>query len=169
MRGPQRLKKSETLELRLPLETKQAFMARCQAAGQTASEVLRSFIADYVGGRATAGAKRRRMWAPVRLGLAAGALAAAAVLAQPSLARASASAAFDRIDANHDGRVSYVEFSRAVEPKLSLAFGPEAPLAASGTIPKDLRERLIRQAFDRIDADRNGEISFSEFRRAYGS
>lgn len=169
MRAPQRPKKSETLELRLPLETKQAFMARCRAAGVTASEALRGFIGDYIDGRDAARSTRRRMWTPVRLGLAAGALVAAGVLAQPSLARANASAAFDRIDANHDGRLSFAEFSRAVEPKLSLAFGPEAPPAAASAIPTDLRERLIRQAFDRIDADRNGEISFSEFRRAYGS
>lgn len=167
MRGPQTLKKTETLELRLPFETKQAFMARCQASGVTASEALRGFIADYVEGRRAAALRRPRMVSPARLGFAAAALVAAGVLAQPSLARANASAAFDRIDVNHDGRVTYAEFSHAVEPKLSLAFGAEAPAAASSAIPADLRDRLIRQAFDRIDADRNGELTFEEFRRAY--
>src|ERR1700761_765042 len=41
MRGP---KKSETLEIRLPYALKQAFMARCQAQGRSASEALRGFI-----------------------------------------------------------------------------------------------------------------------------
>ena len=37
-------KKSETLEVRLPHHTKQAFMAWCQRRGLTASEVVRRFI-----------------------------------------------------------------------------------------------------------------------------
>ena len=37
-------KKTETLEIRLPPETKAAFMARCQASRRTASEALRGFI-----------------------------------------------------------------------------------------------------------------------------
>ena len=41
MRAP---KKSETLEVRLPFETKSAFMARCQDEGRTASEAVRGFI-----------------------------------------------------------------------------------------------------------------------------
>ena len=39
-----RLKKSETLEIRLPHPTKLAFMARCRTRGLSASESLRRFI-----------------------------------------------------------------------------------------------------------------------------
>lgn len=37
-------KKSETLEIRIPHETKQALMARSRSEGRPASEVVRSFI-----------------------------------------------------------------------------------------------------------------------------
>lgn len=115
-------KKSESLEIRLPYATKQAFMTRCQADGRTASDALRGFIEAELGP-----AKSKR---PLRY-LAVGALAAAALgaLAAPSLANtadaarfadldanrdgAITAAEFARLDADHDGRVSHAEFSRA--------------------------------------------------------
>jgi hypothetical protein len=41
-------KKSESLEIRIPHPTKQAFMARCEAEGRTASEALRGFIEQHL-------------------------------------------------------------------------------------------------------------------------
>src|SRR5205809_809617 len=41
-----KLKKSESLEIRLPYPTKQAFMARCRDDGRSASDAMRGFI-DY--------------------------------------------------------------------------------------------------------------------------
>src|SRR3954469_25015752 len=102
-----RLKKSETLEIRLPYPTKLAFMARCRDEGRTASEALRGFIEGSVDGR------RSRKTART---LVAGALVAAAVgaVALPSLARQAATAAeFARVDANHDGVITYAEFRAA--------------------------------------------------------
>src|SRR4029453_47905 len=46
-------KKSDTLEVRLPHETKQAFMARCRQDGRSASEVIRDFIDGYVARAST--------------------------------------------------------------------------------------------------------------------
>jgi hypothetical protein len=43
-----RLKKSETLEIRLPYPTKLAFMARCRDEGRSASEALRLFIDGHL-------------------------------------------------------------------------------------------------------------------------
>jgi hypothetical protein len=163
MRGPQTPKKTETIELRLPHEMKAAFMARCRASGASASEALRGFIADYAEGR-TGARRRRRLVTPARAAILAGALLAGAALAQPSMARASLPAAFARIDADHDGKISFEEFSRAASVKVELDTGAGLELAATA----DERGRLLRQAFDRIDADRDGEISFAEFRRAYG-
>lgn len=102
-----RLKKSETLEIRLPYPTKLAFMARCRDEGRTASEALRGFIEGSV--------EPRRAKAPGKL--IAGALIAAAVgaIALPSLAhpaRAQFTAAdFARLDTNHDGQLSFAEFT----------------------------------------------------------
>jgi hypothetical protein len=165
MAGPHRLKKTETIELRLPYAMKQAFMARCRASGASASEALRGFIADYVDGRTGASARRgRKIATPARLAVLAGALLGAAALAGPSMARPSLPAAFARMDLDHDGQISFAEFSRAARLKLDLDAGATLDVSADA----DLRGRLLRGAFDRIDANRDGEISFEEFRRAYG-
>ncbi len=119
-----RLKKSETLEIRLPYPTKLAFMARCRDEGRSASEALRHFIDGHIEAEKPA----RRL-----LGgrLLVGALIAAAMgaVALPSLARPSLRAEFDRLaanpaagltaadlarlDTNHDGKVSFEEFRAA--------------------------------------------------------
>jgi len=100
-----RLKKSESLEIRIPHPTKQAFMARCQADGRSASEAVRGFIEAEIG---AVRPKRRARY------LVAGALAAAAVaaIAAPSLARPAADAEFQAIDANGDRAISAAEFAR---------------------------------------------------------
>ncbi len=103
-------KKSEVLEVRLPYETKTAFMARCRETDRTASEVVRVFIDQELEGRV---AKPRapglawRAMAAALAGLAVGAVAA------PSLARPTtpSHAVFERLDANHDGNLSFEEFS----------------------------------------------------------
>lgn len=159
-------KKTETIEVRLPFETKQAFMARCQAAGVTASEALRGFIGEFTAEarparRAGLGGHR------LRLGLAAGAVIAAAALAQPSLARAGVDASFARMDADHDGRVSFAEFARATTPEVVLEVGVGGPVKAAGPVSTKLRDEMLREAFARLDRDGDGELTLEEWRRAY--
>jgi hypothetical protein len=107
MPDPARLKKSETLEIRLPYPTKLAFMARCRDEGRSASEALRGFIEGELATRGGARATRPRR-------LIAGALIAAAMgaVALPSLAHPALRADFDRLDLNHDGVVTAAEFAR---------------------------------------------------------
>ena len=121
-----KLKKSETLEIRLPYPTKLAFMARCRDDGRSAREALRGFIADELDGS--------RVTRPIRRAdrLIVGALVAAAMgaVALPSLAHPSLRTEFDRmtkgadaftladfqrLDTNHDGKISYAEFRAAQE------------------------------------------------------
>lgn len=105
-------KKSEVLEVRLPHETKAAFMARCHGAGRTASEAVRLFIDQELAGKATKTPRTHglvwRALVAALAGLAVGAVAA------PSLARPTTAshATFDKLDANHDGVLSFEEFSR---------------------------------------------------------
>ena len=100
-----RLKKSETLEIRLPYPTKLAFMARCRDEGRSASEALRQFIDGHLD------APKPERLRPGRF--LAGALIAAAVgaIALPSLARPTLRAEFDRLDLNGDHVISMAEFA----------------------------------------------------------
>ena len=152
MRGP---KKSETLEIRLSHAQKQAFMARCQAEGRSASEALRAYIDGAV-------AEPRRPAKPLRwaaVGLAAVSLGA---IAAPSLARPSLPVQFARLDVDHDGRLSFAEFERGASVQIVVGAGAGHALAPAE------REALLRQEFGRIDANRDGEIALDEFRRYYG-
>lgn len=118
------LKKSETIEIRLPYPTKLAFMARCRDEGRSASEALRGFIdAELADRRARASQLAPRLLVGALIAAAAGAVAL------PSLAHGSSPrAAFDclarghaaitaadlaRLDADHDGRITYAEFQAA--------------------------------------------------------
>src|SRR5437868_5473142 len=109
MSAPRKLKKSESLEIRIPHPTKQAFMARCRDEGRSASEALRG----YIEGELDAAPKptpRRMPWRLIAGALIAAAVGAAAV---PSLARPGLKAAeFTALDANHDGVLTYAEFQR---------------------------------------------------------
>ncbi len=100
-------KKSETLEIRLPYAAKAAFMERCRAAGLTASEVVRGLIES--GTPATRSRRSSRAW-PALAAAAAGIVIGAA--AAPSIAQAlpGSRAAFDQMDADRDGVVSFDEF-----------------------------------------------------------
>lgn len=111
MAEPRKLKKSESLEIRIPYPTKEAFMARCRDDGRSASDVLRGFIDGHIDGRAKAAARRARK----RRHLVAGALIATAVgaVALPSLARPNAQAQFARMDLNGDGALSLDEYQRS--------------------------------------------------------
>lgn len=110
MTSPKSPKKSETLEIRLPYAAKTAFMARCRADGRTASDAVRGFIEQELQQPRRLSRSRALRWgqalAAAVAGLALGAVAA------PSLAHPAAGsrAAFDQLDHNHDGVLSFEEF-----------------------------------------------------------
>ena len=108
MSATPRLKKSETLEIRLPYPTKLAFMARCRDEGRSASAALRQFIDGQVDGTRQA-APSNRAW---RLIAGAAVGAAMAAVAVPSLAHPSLRTEFDRLDLNGDQVITAAEFAR---------------------------------------------------------
>ena len=109
MTTPRPPKKSETLEIRLPHAAKIAFMERCRAEGVTASEVVRGLIEHEAPAapRARRTVKGWQALAAAVVGIVIGAVAA------PSIAQAlpGSRAAFDQMDANHDGMISFAEFN----------------------------------------------------------
>lgn len=109
MTAPKPPKKSETLEVRLPHQTKTAFMARCRSDGQTASEAVRGYI--ETGLLAGSRRSRLRLWQTVAAAVAGLALGA---VAAPSLARTASAdqAAFHQLDRDHDGVLTLTEFQR---------------------------------------------------------
>jgi Ca2+-binding EF-hand superfamily protein len=119
---PQRAKKSETLEVRIPFETKQAFLTACREDGTTASEVVRGSVQTYLDGRERPTQQPNRTLImnfpqPVRRygpRIAASAIAAIglttfAVL--PSAAAPDFQATFKKLDVNGDGVLSADEFA----------------------------------------------------------
>lgn len=164
MREPTRLKKSESLEIRIPHPTKQAFMERCRRDGLSASEALRGFIERRIEEPppvVRAGARKG-------LRLAAGVVIAAAMgaVALPSLARPSAREAFVRLDADDDNRISPQELSRGASVEATVRLpGARVTLGDDTTAAKaaELHDYLAGLAFRRMDRDGDGEISFDEF------
>lgn len=120
-------KKSETLEVRLPYETKRDFLDACRADGTTASEVVRQSIDGYLDTRAQAAEETssdQQRSSPMnvvqfipkplrRPRLVAGALGAvglAVFTALPSAANPDFRSLFDRLDVNGDGVLTDEEF-----------------------------------------------------------
>jgi Ca2+-binding EF-hand superfamily protein len=173
-------KKSETLEVRVPHEVKDALMRKAHAEGRSASDVVRTFIADYLDGDSKeAPSMFVSMWKPAAaagaIGLAVlwSALAPAPLSAGPDL-----KAAFDHFDQNHDNSISLSEFlsrntdmmfvqraDRPADPTMARKFilplsGPaRAPLPGATHPPT----QLMQSEFAKEDRDGNGLVTFAEF------
>jgi hypothetical protein len=166
-------KKSETLEIRVAYETKQAFMAQCRADGVSASEALRAFIESRIAPPAGRRSLLRRGW-PALAGVAAVVLASASAL--PSFAHPGPRVAFDRLDANHDARLDFAEFARGARVTVTVdvagAAGPGGavvPVAYQqrdprGQVAVRLAHQVLASTFAAADRNGDGVISFDEYR-----
>jgi hypothetical protein len=153
-----RLKKSETLEVRIPYETKLALMNACKEDGTTASEVVRDQVQSYLAARERSSHQEEKRAIVMQLptsvrrygprvaagGIAAIGLTALAVL--PSAANPDFKAQFSRLDANGDGVLSEDEFANpakggpgienkdvVVETRMSVSKEVKAHMSANGS------------------------------------
>jgi hypothetical protein len=141
-------KKSETLEVRIPYETKQAFLTACREDGTTASEVVRGSVQTYLDSREQPHPQRTstlimkfprpvRRYAPR---VAAGALAAiglATFAVLPSAAAPDFATMFKQLDANGDGVLTAEEFSappRAETQRAELRAAKHLPQGVTAAI-----------------------------------
>ena len=169
-------KKTETLEVRLPPETKQAFMAACRANGVSASRVVRALIRRYLRSASRApidwkrelemlftGKSRKAKITGAALGATAAAVAAFS-LAGPAQAAADPrlAALFDYMDRDHDRRVTAEEFFHPPAESPQPA-GVELIVETRVTPdPEESREAL----FARLDTGGDGALGLDELEAA---
>ncbi|HYW14539.1 MAG TPA: ribbon-helix-helix protein, CopG family [Allosphingosinicella sp.] len=103
-------KKNDSIEIRLPDETKAAFREKCRREGRTASEAVRSFIDEQLDPQGNVCRRPRSHWR-IAAAVAAGAMLGGG-LAAPSIAASadSSRSAFHALDRDRDGALTYDEF-----------------------------------------------------------
>ncbi len=185
-------KKSDTLEVRLPHETKRAFMARCRSEGRSASEIVRGFIDAYLATSAAPEGPHTLedpMTKPqafdfrptlATAGALLAAVSAVVLTATPGSAWPDLRAAFGRLDADQDGRLTLDEFLARTPPDIFVERLPP-PAAASrpfmlplegppATLPSadalDARpppSPRLAEELKTMDRDSDAAVSFAEF------
>ncbi|PQA85623.1 EF-hand domain-containing protein [Hyphococcus luteus] len=162
-------KKTETIEIRLSPDAKQAFMASCEKRKRSASAVIRGFIDLYI-----AETNRAPQSIPIkefdmlrlinknklRLSALAGCIAAGFALATTSAAAdPRVEAVFQWLDADHDEAISKQEFLSPEKTGEASFNGLMIMLTTKGAIPaNETRERL----FARMDQTKDGMLSLEE-------
>lgn len=154
------LKKSDSIEVRLPHATKQAFMDRCRAQGRTASEAVRGFVEEMVAGTPPrSGSLIRSLGAGI-------ALAAVAAIVWSMSARWHAPRAyflteFAAMDADRDGALTRAEYDGA-EHAARRRFGEEQtppllllPIADAHGVRRGFAVDVAHFRFERVDLDRS--------------
>jgi len=175
-------KKSETIEVRVPHEVKDALMRKARAEGRSASEVIRSSIDTYLADRSREKPTMLiRMWKPIAAG-SAGMLTVLwlALAPAPLAAGSNLKAAFDKLDANHDQVISLDEFlggntdrvfvrndphlpSPSADKPFTLPLGARPPALPANAVPAP--HSLLQSEFAESDLDGDGNVTFAEFKR----
>lgn len=191
-------KKSDTLQIRIPHETKKQFLGACHEDRVSASDVLRRSILDYLSLRKRPSPEKKDLLAMIpklirkKRYLAAG-LASVAGLAlfavMPSAADPNFRTAFERLDSNHDGKLDLSEFAPMPFPDGLLlrearvnddkglprdvvfvkAGVTQSEIAPRAPVSQEDAKSAVGDDFRRFDADGDGSVSYAEFQAALAS
>jgi len=172
-------KKSDTLEVRVPHEVKNALMSKARAEGRSASDVIRSSIDAYLADRSKEKPSMLVIaWKPLAVaGTAALAIVWAGLAPAPVAAGPDLRAAFQTFDANKDGVVTLDEFrQRHSDDRLFVHSEPgDHPIAQQFTMPLHhspqafengvpVPTAMLNGEFAKQDKDHNGSVDFNEFK-----
>lgn len=149
-------KKTEMIEVRVSVETKRDFLAACRSKGQTASEVVRSSIDDYIAGargkaqevprasrllRHVPTDLRRKRYAVMGVAM----LGLTAAVAMPSAAQTDLGAMFDALDVNRDGGLSLEEYAVEKPPAIGGKERHRLQLRAAKRLPQGVTAAIREQ------------------------
>jgi hypothetical protein len=184
-------KKSDVLEVRVPHETKKAFMYACRERGQTASAVLRESVDTYLSGN-----QRGKGYVGVWAGLTFSLIAFASFVfwydepAAPELVNPLAVGYFEQADANKDLRISSAELLAAISKRgttRSENIEPDKIVVSNGSVSllfpvsswdilkaANLADDCFKtiegianaehaREFYQLDKDKDNELTFNEF------
>lgn len=151
------LKKSETIEVRLSHDLKQAFMAKASDEGRSASDVMRDSIAGYLGsGRAAA--KPSNPWRHA----AAFSVAALVLLFAYSISTPATAGHRRELEAAR-ARLEFADMDVASRKKLAGEFAAEfRGQRLTIATPADAKTKHF--AFSTLDLNSDGRLSLAEFR-----
>lgn len=141
-----REKKSESLDIRLPYQQKQEFMAATRQRGETASQALRRFIATYIEEARLAEHSNPVQEITMTLSkhrlktLLTAASAAAGVFAFTAMPSAADDSAFAKLDANKDGVLTAGEIAPGADDEFFAILDKDG----SGTITPDEFESEVK-------------------------
>ena len=136
-------KKSESIEVRVANDVKQALMTKAAAEGRSASDILRALMGDYVADNGRGARQWFRQFRMPVMAVSLGALALSAYAVSPAATMDRYEKAFREANA------------RPLASKRVLML---PPYDASRT----------KEAFSLLDMDANGHLSFAEYARLLG-
>lgn len=176
-----RRKKSETLEVRVEHELKDALMHRAQTEGRSASDIVRESIGAYLAEPEKETRKMLLLWKPAAaLGAAGAAILWGGLASGPAVAMPDLKAMFDAMDRNGDRSVSMEEFAGHAQDRMFAVrhhAGAHHPPAGAKPMMLPLRKdapppphggaapspEMLQGHFAQQDANKDGKVDFAEF------